>query len=174
LRDEADGRSAVGNDLYFGLGNVLVFSIIAVIFVVLNVAILSRLLRPKRPEPEKETTYECGEPPAGSSWVRFDMRFYSVALVFLIFDVEVAVIYPWALVYKRLAEYGGAFIFAEMFFFILVVGVGLVYAWAKGDLEWVKSISTEEARAGKRAGSRAPGAPPATPLAPAVAEKVAS
>ncbi len=143
------------NELYFQLGNVLVFTIFAVLFVIVNVAVISRLLRPKKVDPAKETTYECGEPPVGSSWVRFDMRFYSVALVFLIFDVEVALIYPWALVFKRLTAYGGAFVYAEMLFFVLVVGVGLVYAWAKGDLEWVKAATIEEAKAAKRA------APPA-------------
>ncbi len=129
-------------NLLFNLGNVLVFAIFSAIFVILNVAIISRLLRPKKVEAAKETTYECGEPPVGSSWVRFDMRFYTVALVFLIFDVEVAVIYPWALVFKRLSG-AGPFIFFEMLFFVLVLGVGLVYVWAKGDLEWVKSTITQ-------------------------------
>jgi NADH-quinone oxidoreductase subunit A len=163
----------VGNDVHFQLGNVLVFAVFAALFVIVNVAVLSRLARPKAPSAMKRTTYECGEPPVGSSWVRFDMRFYSVALVFLIFDVEVAVIYPWALVFKRLTAYGGAFAFAEMFFFVLVVGVGLVYAWAKGDLEWVKSITVEQARSRARA-ARAPGSSSAAPAAPSPepAEKV--
>jgi NADH-quinone oxidoreductase subunit A len=140
--------------LFFGLGTVLVFALFAVIFVVLNVSIISRLARPKAPSASKETTYECGEPPVGSSWVRFDMRFYSVALIFLIFDVEVAVIYPWALVFRKLTEWGGAFAYAEMFFFVLVVGVGLVYVWVKGDLDWVKAVTVEQAKAGKFAPTR--------------------
>lgn len=142
--------------LYMGLGTVFIFAIFAVVFVVLNVAVISRILRPSAPSKAKETTYECGEPPVGSSWVRFDMRFYSVALIFLIFDVEVAVIYPWALVFKRLSAWGkevswasGAFAYEEMLFFVLVVGVGLVYVWAKGDLDWVKSVTVEEAKSGR-------------------------
>ena len=142
--------------LFFQLGNVFVFSIFAIIFVILNVAVISRLLRPHAPSKSKETTYECGEPPVGSSWVRFDMRFYSVALIFLIFDVEVAVMYPWAVVFRNLADWGGAFVYLEMFFFVLVVGVGLVYVWVKGDLDWVKSVTVDEAKAGKYASKAAP------------------
>lgn len=138
------------DSLLFQLGNVFVFAIFAILFVIVNVAVLSQLLRPHAPNREKETTYECGEPPVGSSWVRFDMRFYSVALIFLIFDVEVAVMYPWALVYRRLSDMGGGFfVFAEMFFFVLVVGVGLVYVWAKGDLDWVKTATIEAAKEGR-------------------------
>jgi NADH-quinone oxidoreductase subunit A len=162
--------------LYLQLGTVLVFAIFAALFVVLNVAVVSRIARPSAPSKAKETTYECGEPPVGSSWVRFDMRFYSVALIFLIFDVEVAVIYPWALVFKRLTEWGGAFgygafAYGEMFFFVLVIGVGLVYVWAKGDLDWVKTVTIEEARAGKyAAGARAGGGAAARPLSGAAKE----
>ena len=134
------------NTLFENLGNVLVFSLFAAVFVVLNVSVLSRILRPEKKEAEKETTYECGEPPVGSSWVRFDMRFYTVALVFLIFDVEVALIYPWARVFRELAVGAGWLVYLEMLFFVLVLGVGLVYVWAKGDLDWVKDVSIEEAK----------------------------
>lgn len=135
------------DSLFQNLGNVFIFALFSVIFVVANVSIVSRLLRPLKKEAAKETTYECGEPPVGSSWVRFDMRFYSVALVFLIFDVEVAVMYPWARVFKRLARAEtGSFVYLEMFFFVLVLGVGLVYVWAKRDLDWVKEVSAQEAR----------------------------
>jgi NADH-quinone oxidoreductase subunit A len=143
--------------LFQNLGNVFIFAIFSVIFVVANVSIISRLLRPLKREAAKETTYECGEPPIGSSWVRFDMRFYSVALVFLIFDVEVAVMYPWARVFKKLAA-AGPFVYAEMFFFVLVLGVGLVHVWKKGDLDWVKDISVQEARK-RDARAQAPAAP---------------
>lgn len=135
--------------LFQNLGNVFVFSLLAVAFVVVNVAIVSRLLRPKKTEAAKATTYECGEPPVGSSWVRFDMRFYSVALVFLIFDVEVALMYPWARVFKTLAQ-AGPFVYFEMFFFVLVLGVGLVYVWRLGDLDWVKDATIAEAKQAKR------------------------
>ena len=160
--------------LFQNLGNVFMFCIVAMVFVVANVSIVSRLLRPLKKESEKETTYECGEPPVGSSWVRFDMRFYSVALVFLIFDVEVAVMYPWARVYRNLAK-AGPFVFLEMFFFALVLGVGLLHVWRKGDLDWVKDVSVQEAR--KRDATAQAAAmptfresPPAAPPAPAVTE----
>lgn len=128
--------------LHQSLGNVLVFALFSVAFVVVNISIVARILRPKKRDAAKETTYECGEPPVGSSWVRFDMRFYAVALVFLIFDVEVALLYPWARVMKRLAQ-AGPFIWLEMFFFVLVLGVGLVHVWRKGDLDWVKDATAQ-------------------------------
>jgi len=86
--------------MYADFANVFIFLAFGAFFVVLNVSILSRLLRPTVKDAQKETTYECGEPPVGSGWVRFDIRFYTVALVFLIFDVEVAFLYPWAILFK--------------------------------------------------------------------------
>lgn len=126
----------------YQLLNVLVFTLFGIFFVVLTVSILSRLLRPRvrsEDEPGKLETYECGEPTIGSSWVRFDIRFYSLALIFLIFDVEVAFLYPWALVFKTLMNNGfGGFIFLEVMVFLCILMVGFVYCWAKGDLDWLK------------------------------------
>jgi NADH-quinone oxidoreductase subunit A len=76
----------------------LVFVAVGVGFLLTNL-LLGKLLRPARPEPEKGTVYECGEPPVGSSWVQFDLRFYVVALLFVIFDVEMAFFFPWATVF---------------------------------------------------------------------------
>ncbi len=122
---------------------VLVFFLFGLVFVFATVAIIGRILRPRvhdPAEPGKHETYECGEPTVGSSWVRFDIRFYTVALIFLIFDVEVTFLYPWALVFKPLREAGsGLFVFAEVFLFLLILGVGLIYCWRKGDLDWVKA-----------------------------------
>lgn len=127
----------------YQLLNVLVFTLFGIAFVVLSVAVLSRLLRPKvspPAEPAKEETYECGEPAAGSSWVRFDIRFYTVALIFLVFDVEVAFLYPWALVFRALRESKlGLFAFSEVLVFLVILAVGFLYCWRKGDLDWVKS-----------------------------------
>ena len=129
----------------YQLLNVLVFTLFGIGFVVMTVAVLSRLLRPNvqdPSEPAKGETYECGEPTVGSSWVRFDMRFYTLALIFLIFDVEVAFLYPWALIFKPLREAGdglGLFLFAEVLLFIIILTVGFVYCWCKGDLDWMKS-----------------------------------
>ncbi len=131
----------------YQLLNVLVFTLVGIVFVISVVAVLGRLLRPKTSpadEPAKEETYECGEPAVGSSWVRFDIRFYTVALVFLIFDVEVAFLYPWALVFRSLEKANlGGFVFAEVLLFILILGVGFVYCWLKGDLDWVKTTSSK-------------------------------
>ena len=126
----------------YQLLNVLVFTLFGVFFVVLTVSVLSRLLRPRvrsPDEPGKLETYECGEPTIGSSWVRFDIRFYTLALIFLIFDVEVTFLYPWALVFKTLMKNGfGGFIFLEVMVFLSILLVGFIYCWAKGDLDWLK------------------------------------
>ncbi len=127
----------------FQYANVLFGLIFGALFVVLNVNVISRILAPRIKDPAKNTTYECGEPAVGSAWVRFDMRFYTVALVFLIFEVEVAFLFPWAVVFNRLSEIGGLFAFLEVFVFVAVLGVGLVYVWAKGDLDWIKSAAAQ-------------------------------
>src|SRR5215218_5127584 len=75
-----------------------IFLVLGALFVLANLA-FGALVRPSLPNPEKGATYECGEPSIGSSWVQFDLRFYIVALVFLVFDVEVALLYPWAVAY---------------------------------------------------------------------------
>ncbi|GMV84123.1 MAG: hypothetical protein AMXMBFR7_53070 [Planctomycetota bacterium] len=119
--------------------------------VALTIALLtlSRLLRPYHPTPEKEMTYECGEDPVGSGWLRFNIRFYVVALVFVLFDVELALVFPIATIFKSLTAGGGTaalVAFAELFFFIGVLFLGLVYIWKKGDLGWVRSfrVPTEQ------------------------------
>ena len=83
---------------------------------------------------EKLESYECGEVPEGSAWVKFNIRFYVIALIFIIFDVEVIFMYPWALAYKEFGIIG----FVEMLLFVGVLLVGLFYVWRKGDLDWVK------------------------------------
>lgn len=114
-------------------GFVLVFLTLGVIFVAFSL-FLSRILRPKVYHPVKLSTYECGEELLGPSWVQFNVRFYIIALIFIIFDVEVVVMYPWAVVFKEL----GLLAFVEMLIFIAVLLVGFVYAWKAGYLEWVK------------------------------------
>jgi NADH-quinone oxidoreductase subunit A len=112
---------------------VLLFLFIGVVFVAGGL-ITSRLLRPHRPNTEKSTIYECGEEPIGNPWIKFNIRFYTVALIFLIFDVEVVFLFPWAVIYKEL----GFFAFVEMVIFLAILILGFAYAWAKGDLEWDK------------------------------------
>jgi NADH-quinone oxidoreductase subunit A len=118
--------------------NVLVFLLVGIGFVIVNVSVISRLLRPKVENAEKSEIYECGEPVIGSAWVRFDMRFYTIALVFLVFDVEIAFIYPWAVVFRTL-QHSGLFALTEMLVFLAILAVGFIYAWRRGDLDWVKS-----------------------------------
>ena len=112
-------------------GKIFVFLLVAIIFVV-AIVFVAWLIRPARPTKEKLTTYECGENPEGSPWVKFNIRFYVVALIFLIFDVEVVLLIPWALVYKSFG-FGGFMVGAV---FLVLLGLGMAYEWRKGDLEW--------------------------------------
>lgn len=114
-------------------GKVLIFIILAIVFVIITLFI-NKLIRPNRPTFEKQKVYECGENPEGSPWVKFNIRFYVVALIFLIFDVEVVLLFPWALTYKDFGVYG----FLVGLIFLLVLGLGMAYEWRKGDLEWAR------------------------------------
>lgn len=96
--------------------------------------VTSRIVAPHNPYPAKNATYECGEEPVGSPWIRFNTRFYVIALIFLVFDVEVLFLFPWAVVLKDM----GLFAWTEMALFIVILSVGLAYVWGKGDLEWVR------------------------------------
>ena len=120
--------------------NVLLFTIagFGLSFLLLS---LGALLRPKFPDPLKAVTYECGEVTIGRAWFNFNPRFYIIALVFVVFDVEIAFMYPVGAVLRDWALKGaGWFAFFEILVFVVVLLVGFVYVWAKGDLEWVKRI----------------------------------
>ncbi len=123
----------------------LIFLLAAIAFVVFNL-LVPKLFRPKNSYEEKNSNYECGEIPVGGPWIRFNIRFYVVAIVFLIFDVEVLFIIPWAVVYKSLFSELGLLVFFEMFVFLVVLGVGLAYCWVKGHLEWVLRGKTAEGK----------------------------
>jgi NADH-quinone oxidoreductase subunit A len=114
-------------------GRVFIFLLIGAGFVAIGL-VFAWLLRPHRPYPSKNATYECGEMPIGDTRVRLNIRFYVVALIFLIFDVEVVFLFPWATVYKSL----GWFAFVEMVVFLAILLVGFAYVWCKGDLDWDK------------------------------------
>jgi NADH-quinone oxidoreductase subunit A len=116
-------------------GKILLFFIIGIAFVGAGV-VAAMVVRPSKPNKTKLSTYECGEEPIGSPWVKFNLRFYIIALVFLIFEVEVVFLFPWALIFKGL----GWFAFIEMIVFMVILIVGLAYVWAKGDLEWDKPM----------------------------------
>jgi NADH-quinone oxidoreductase subunit A len=118
-----------------GFANVLLFFVVGFLFLAATL-LLSRLIQARgKPGADKYIPYECGEVPEGSAWIRFNIRFYVFALIFIIFDVEVVFLLPWAVVFKKL----GAFAFIEGLVFIGILVVGLAYVWKKGDLEWVKS-----------------------------------
>ena len=114
-------------------GKVFAFILTAVMFVLIAV-FAAKLIRPARPTKEKLITYECGENPEGSPWVKFNIRFYVVALIFLIFDVEVVMLIPWALVYQDSGMLG----FLVGAIFLILLGLGMAYEWRKGDLEWAR------------------------------------
>lgn len=102
-----------------------------------------RLLSPNNPNPEKLTSYECGEEPTGNAWVPFNSRFYVIALIFLLFDVEMVFILPWSTVFGNKALIGadkrwGWLSLTEMFVFLGILIIGLAYVWVKGDLDWIK------------------------------------
>jgi len=94
--------------------------------------LIARLVAPRKPGSTKQDPYECGLESEGDPWVQFRVQYYVYALLFVIFDVEVIFIYPWALVWKGL----GPVVFGEMLLFIGILAVALVYAWRKGVLEW--------------------------------------
>jgi len=182
------------------------FAAVAAIFLFVNL-LVGRLVRPNLPNKEKLEVYECGEPVIGSSFVQFDLRFYVVALLFIIFDVEVAFFFPWATVFgkatqlnspgmalvsetvdgqqlspgasNRLAELGvvnpqlavegGAEVirdaaqkiaitsFADICVFFAVLLVGFAYVWKRGDLDWVRAVSSQRGEVVERASPQSTG-----------------
>lgn len=123
-------------------GKILLFLIVGILFVAL-IFFINRIVSPKNPNPEKLTSYECGEEPTGSAWLPFNPRFYVIALVFLLFEVEMVFVFPWATVFGShdiiaFEPRWGILSLIEMFVFLGVLILGLVYVWRKGDLEWIK------------------------------------
>jgi NADH:ubiquinone oxidoreductase subunit 3 (subunit A) len=114
-------------------GKTFIFLLLGIVFTAAGL-FAAWILRPDKPYPGKRATYECGEDPVGNAWVRLNIRFYVVALVFLIFDVEVVFLLPWALVYRSLGMYA----FVEMAVFLAILFVGYAYVWVTGDLAWDK------------------------------------
>ena len=134
--------------MHFDYLNVLVFTAVGLAFVFANL-LLASVLRPKRKTAEGLETYECGETTIGAAWVQFDIRYYTVALVYIVFAVEIAFLFPWALVLRdALAGVGaaagkgiGIFALVEGLLFVSILFLGLAYVWAKGDLDWVLTYS---------------------------------
>ena len=101
--------------------------------IVASVAFGLLKLRPKRPDPIKEATYECGVETEGDAWGQFNVRYYVFALLFVIFDVEAVFLYPWAVAFRQL----GLFAFVEAVLFVAILVVGYLYAWRRKALEWI-------------------------------------
>jgi NADH-quinone oxidoreductase subunit A len=124
-------------------GEVLLFIVGGIIFLVITF-LVSRLLRPHRPNPEKLSTYESGEEPITAAWSQFNIRFYVVALIFLLFEVEIVFLFPWSTIFARkdlIQQTHGAwgwYAMIEMLMFILILALGLAYAWMNGHLDWIK------------------------------------
>ena len=119
------------------LGNYLPIVILLVVVsgMALGMIVVTHLLGPRRPNPVKLSPYESGMPSIGDARVRFSVKYYLVAMLFIVFDIEVVFLYPWAVVFKDLLA-RGAFVFVEMAVFLGVLLLGLVYVWRKGGLEW--------------------------------------
>ncbi len=129
--------------MLYAFSGVLVFILFSVLFV-WGSLFFSSLLRPKKPTEEKEMIYECGEDPVGGGWVQYNVRFYIIAVIFIIFDVEVIFIYPVATIFRKMIGEGmGVYVLGELLIFVLILLAGLVYVWKKDDLSWVKTIREE-------------------------------
>lgn len=126
--------------MLFDYANVLIFSAVGVGFI-FTTLLIGALVRPQVPTLEKLSTYECGEEAIGSAWMNFNIRFYVVALIFVVFDVEVAFMFPVARVFREWVANGqGVLALLEIFAFVAILLVGFAYAWIKGDLDWVKKV----------------------------------
>jgi NADH-quinone oxidoreductase subunit A len=130
--------------MHFDYLNVLVFSSVGFLFVFANLAVAS-IVRPKRKGQQGLEVYECGEETVGDAWIKFDIRYYTVALVYIVFAVEIAFLFPWAIVLVDTFQGTGAAEGKDLgvsgliagAIFIVVLFLGLAYDWAKGDLNWI-------------------------------------
>jgi len=126
--------------MYFQFGVPLALTIIAIAFVMVMFG-LQKLLSPNNPYARKLTPYECGEPPTGRAWINFNVRFYVIALIFVIFEVEVAFVYPIAAVFVDWVKAGHRlYALSEILIFLIILFIGLIYVWVKHDLEWIKKV----------------------------------
>lgn len=112
------------------------FSVAVIFFIALLIGlgavVAGILVRPKRPYAQKLSPYESGNPPVGEPRYKFSVKFYIIAMLFVVFDVEAVFLYPWAVAYDKLGIYG----FVEMMLFIFILLIGYLYVWKKGAFEW--------------------------------------
>lgn len=137
-------RSVSNNEIYLSdFGEVLIYIIGGTLFIIFGL-LTSRLLRPDRPNAQKLSTYESGEEAISAAWTQFNIRFYIVALIFLLFEVEILFLFPWTTIFANkdlIAQTNGRwgwFAVIEVVIFIAVLALGLAYAWVNGHLDWVK------------------------------------
>lgn len=131
--------------MHFDYLNVLVFASVGIAFVFVNLLIGS-IVRPKRKTDQGLETYECGEITIGEAWIQFDIRYYTVALVYVIFAVEITFLFPWAMVLTEAFEHPdiGLWAVGKGFLFVVILFFGLVTVWVKGDLDWVLAYTGPE------------------------------
>lgn len=115
--------------MYFTLLIVVILTAIALVAIALGIA---RTISPRSYNPQKGEAYECGIPTRGKSWMQFKVGYYLFAILFLMFDVETVFLFPWAVVVQDLGVYG----LVSIIFFLVILVLGLAYAWKKGALEW--------------------------------------
>jgi NADH-quinone oxidoreductase subunit A len=130
--------------VFFDFVNVFVFIILGLLmtFVIITV---SKVFAPRvQGNVDKFTTYECGERPVGPAWILFNFRFYMVALAFIMFDIELALIFPCATVFRKWLHAGyGLLVIGEIVVFVGILLLGLIYMWSRGDLQWSKEVSKQ-------------------------------
>ncbi|NQW28604.1 MAG: NADH-quinone oxidoreductase subunit A [Flammeovirgaceae bacterium] len=128
-----------------GFGTVLLF-ILGGLFFIIVALFMGKLLRPNHPNEEKMTTYESGEEPVNNAWGAFNVRFYVIALIFILFEVELVFLFPWAIVFAdadlitTTEGLWGWFALIETIIFVLILVLGLAYVWANGMLEWERPV----------------------------------
>ena len=130
--------------MQFQFAVVLIFLMVSAVTVGLALWI-GRFLRPRLPDDQKSQTYECGERPIGSAWFNFNPRFYLFALVFIVFDAEIALTYPVAAVVRDWIESGrGLAAVIEIILFLVILVAALAYIWGKGELDWSRELTDSE------------------------------
>ena len=120
------------------------------ILIPLSMMMVSAMLRPSVPEQGKSAVYESGEVPTGNTRIRFNIQYYMVALLFLLFDVETALIFPWTVIYRSAVQQAGLVkVLLPMLIFLAVLFIGFAWAWRNGAVEWVRNSRDSPQKAGK-------------------------